>query len=83
MINQGDNLKVKHAYEQNQATFWQKKFPVNFCLGPIIFFAKRIKTSTSCGFCVIALQIYKEVIKKYRKKAITLQITNFSKIGEN
>ena len=26
----------------------------------------------SIGFCVIALQIYREILKKYRKRAITL-----------
>ena len=31
-------------------------------------------------FCVIALQIFREILKKYRKSAITLQIAIFQKI---
>ena len=34
----------------------------------------------SISFCVIALQIYREILKKYRKRAITLEKSNFSKI---
>ena len=30
-------------------------------------------------FCVIALQIYREILKKYRKRAITLKKTIFQK----
>ena len=33
----------------------------------------------SIGFCVIALQSYREILKKYRKRAITRQKNNFSK----
>ena len=33
----------------------------------------------SIGFCVIALQIYREILKKYRKRVITLQKNNFFK----
>ena len=34
---------------------------------------------TSSGFNVIALQIYREILKEYRKRAMTLQKYNFQK----
>ena len=49
MINQADNLKFKQAYEKH-GHFWAKILLVNFCLGPIIFYVKRIKTLTSFDF---------------------------------
>ena len=33
----------------------------------------------SVGFCVIALQNYREILKKYRKKAITLEKKQYFK----
>ena len=35
----------------------------------------------SIGFCVIALQSYRETLKKYRKRAITLEKNNFQQFS--
>jgi len=75
----GKPSEVKRA-KKKLANFWAKTFPVNFYLCPISLFTKRIKIPTSFGFCVIALQNYRQIYKKYRKTAITLQKSNFSKI---
>ena len=41
---------------------------MNFCPPPVDLCAKKfITTCTSLCFCVIALQIYREILKKYRK----------------
>ena len=41
----------------------------------LLIFEKRIPTSF--GFSTIALQIYREILKKYRKRAITLRKITF------
>ena len=65
MINRGYNLNVKEALEN-------KNYSVNFCLCPVLVYCKKNQIPTSFGFCVIALQIYREIIKKYRFFSISL-----------
>ena len=82
LINWGDNLKVKNAQQKNLATFWQLFFLWIYVFHLLIS-VKNNLIPTSSGFNVIALQIYWEILKKYRKRAITLQKNNFSKNWEN
>ena len=51
--------------------FLAKTFPVNLYLFRVNFFAKN-QISASFGFSVIVFQIYREFLKKYRKRLITL-----------
>ena len=39
----------------------------------MLIYVQKIFIPTSSGFNVIALQIYREILKKYRKRAVTLQ----------
>ena len=55
----------------------------NFLPWTLLFMCKKNFIAISICFCVIALQIYREILKKYRKRAITLEKNNFSKIWEN
>ena len=49
-------------------------FSANFCLEPAYLCAKKNFILISIGFCVIPLHIYREILKKYRKRAVTLHI---------
>ena len=57
-----------------------KKFTVKFPLCPVNFFAKIFRFLPPLFFSVIALQIYWEILKKYRKKGITLRKITFFEI---
>ena len=65
---------------KNLGTFGQKNY-VNFSLCPVYLFALDCKNqiAISFGFSIIALQIYRETLKKYRKRAITLLKTHIFK----
>ena len=63
---------------ENLATFGQNNF-VNFSLCPVYLFTKRIRFIPPLVFYIIALQIYREILKKYRKRAITLRKITFLK----
>ena len=41
IVNRGDNLKVKQAYEKNLAIFGQTSFLLIFVVGLLVLFAKR------------------------------------------
>ena len=45
----------------------------------MLIYVQKNLIPTSSGFNVIALQIYREILKKYRKRAITLQKKQFFK----
>ena len=48
---------------------WTNNFPGNFCLLPVVSCAKKFPSCLLLsGFCKIALQIYREISKKYRKR---------------
>merc|ERR1712074_302625 len=78
IFNRGDNLKEKQAYKK----IWAlpvKNFSLEFLPLTCLFLCKTNFIPISIWFCVIALQIYREILKKYRKRAITLQKNNFFK----
>ena len=79
IINRGDNLKEK----QTDKKIWAlpvKKCSFEFLHLICLFVCKKNFIPISIYFCVIALQSYREILKKYRKRAITLVKNIFSKI---
>ena len=82
IFNWGDNAKEKQAYIKIWALPF-KKFSFEFLPLVCWFMYKKNFIPNSIGFCVFAFQSYREILKKYRKKAITMQKNNFSKIWEN
>ena len=68
-----ESIWKSNRHNKNLATFGQKCFLWIFVFHLLIYVPNKI-ISTSSSFCVIALQIYREICKKYRKKAITLQL---------
>jgi len=75
IINRGDILKDKQV---KSGPFWSKIFPWFFAFNLLIYVQKEFPSYLHC-FCI---QSYREILKKYRKMAITLQRNNFSKIWE-
>jgi len=72
ILNRGDNLKEKQAYKK----IWAlpvKKFSLEFLPLTCLFMCKKNFIPISIGFCVIALQSYRKILKNYRKWAITAQ----------
>ena len=59
---------------KNLATFWQKKILVIFIRSPVTLYAKRIMVISALVFPTVTLQIYKEILKKNIKGAITPKI---------
>ena len=64
-------LKDKQAYKQIWAFFVKHLFLWFFAFYLFIFVQKEFPIYLQC-FCVISLQSYREMLKKYRKRAITL-----------
>ena len=72
------NLLIRPSESQtglakNMSTIGKKLFIKIFVLALLVILQKEIDSYLISFFCVIALQIYREILKKYRKGAITLQ----------
>ena len=74
IINKGDNLKDKQAYKKIW-TLLVKNVSWEFFLQPVNLYEKKIPIFI--GFCEIALQIYREILKKYRKRAMDIGMEFF------
>ena len=81
-VNQLVQDKISHEnFLPKTGHYLAKVFPKNFCLAPVDLCIKNFNP-TSSGFCVIGLQIYREILKKYRKKGNNSQKECYDKVAK-
>ena len=83
IVNQWDKLKKTAIQKKKNWAFLGKIRSFEFLVLTLLIYGQKNFIPISIGFCVIPLQSYREILKKYRKRAITLQKTFLQTFEKN